>query len=64
MKRLTTLTGKNLPRLSVGKPGWPEALPRDEGRFAHFTNEPPPALRSDMPEHLEIMTTYERTRND
>lgn len=24
MKRLTTLTGKNLPRLAVAKPGWPE----------------------------------------
>lgn len=23
MKRLTTLTGKNLPRLAVAKPGWP-----------------------------------------
>lgn len=24
MKKVVTLTGKNLPRLSVAKPGWPE----------------------------------------
>lgn len=24
MRKVVTLTGKNLPRLSVGKPGWPE----------------------------------------
>ena len=24
MRKVTTLTGKNLPRLAVAKPGWPE----------------------------------------
>lgn len=30
MKRLTTLTGKNLPKLSVAKPGWPERFQPSE----------------------------------
>lgn len=25
MRKVTTLTGKNLPRLAVAKPGWPES---------------------------------------
>lgn len=29
MKRITTLTGKNIPRLSVARGGWPKAGPPD-----------------------------------
>lgn len=30
MRKLTTLTGKNLPKLSVAKPGWPGNRPDHE----------------------------------
>ena len=36
MKRLTTLTGKNLPRLAVAKPGWPASMRPDTGDDARI----------------------------
>lgn len=58
MRKLTTLTGKNLPKLSVAKPGWPtladdlraeEELQRR--RFVHATRPKHPLS---MEEAIEL----------